>query len=69
MMKQLFGETLIILAGTLFFFGLAATVGIPGNERKAATAVAAEEIAPLHGVPASLPFGDIPGPFRRGWGR
>ena len=39
MTKQLFGETLIIVAGTLFFFGLAATVGIPGNERKAATAV------------------------------
>ena len=68
-MKQLFGETLIILAGTLFFFGLAATVGIPGNERKAATAVAAEEFAPVQGVPVALPFGDIPGPFRRGWGR
>ena len=69
MMKQLFGETLIIAAGTLFFFGLAATVGIPGNEREAATAVAAEEIAPMHGVPADQPFGDIPGPFGRGWER
>ncbi len=69
MMKQLFGETLIIVAGTLFFFGLAATVGIPGNERKAATAVAAEEVAPVRGVPADPPLGDILGPFRRGWER
>ncbi len=69
MTKQLFGETLIIVAGTLFFFGLAATVGIPGNERKAATAVAAEEFAPVRGVPVDPPFGDIPGPFRHGWER
>ncbi len=69
MMKKLFGETLIIVAGTLFFFGLAATVGIPGNERKAATAVAAEEIAPVRGVPADLLFGDTPGPFRLTWER
>ena len=69
MTKQLFGETLIIVAGTLFFFGLAATVGIPGNDRKAATAVAAEEIPPAGGVPAEPQFGDIPGPFRRGWER
>ena len=69
MTKQLFGETLIIVAGTLFFFGLSATVGIPGNERKAATAVAAEEFAPVQGVPLDPPFGDIPGPFRRGWER
>ena len=69
MMKQLLGETLIIVAGTLFFFGLASTVGIPGNERKAATAVAAEEFAPGRGVPVDPPFGDIPGPFGRGWER
>ena len=69
MAKQLLGETLIIVAGTLFFFGLAATVGIPGNERKAATAVAAEEVAPVRGVPAEPQFGDIPGPFGRGWER
>ena len=67
MTKQLFGETLIIVAGTLFFFGLASTVGIPGNEREAATAVAAEETAPVTTVPAAPPFGDTPGPFRRGW--
>ncbi len=69
MMKQLFGETLIILAGALFFFGLASTVGIPGNERKAATAVAAEEFAPVRRVPADPLFGDIPRPFRHGWER
>ena len=66
MTKQLFGETLIIATGTLFFFGLAATVGIPGNERKAATAVAAEEFAPVRSVPVDRPFGDNPGPFQRG---
>ncbi len=69
MMKQLFGETLIIVAGTLFFFGLASTVGIPGNERKPATAVAAEEVAPRRGASAGPPFGDIPRPFRHGWER
>ena len=69
MMKQLFGETLIIVAGTLCFFCLASTVGIPGNERKAATAVAAEEFAPVRRVPVDPLFGDIPRPFRRGWGR
>ncbi len=53
----------------MFFFGLASTVGIPGNERKAATAVASEEVAPARGVPADPPFGDIPGPFGRGWER
>ncbi len=69
MTKQLFGETLIIAAGVLFFFGVAATVGIPGDERKAATAVAAEEPEPARGVRVDPPLGDIPGPFRRGWER
>ncbi len=69
MTKQLLGETLIIVVGTLFFFGLASTVGIPGSERQAATAVAAEETAPVRSVPAAPRFGDSPGPFRRGWER
>ena len=32
MKKQLFGEILIIVTGTLFFFALSATFGIPGDE-------------------------------------
>ena len=70
MTKQLFGEMLMIAAGALFFVGIAATIGIPGNERKPATAVAAEESPPARGgVPNDLPFGYIPGPFSRGWQR
>ncbi len=68
MTKQLFGETLMIAAGTLFFLGVAATIGIPGDERKAASAVAAEESAPERG-PVDPPFRDIPSPFSRGWER
>ena len=68
MTKQLFGETLMIAAGVIFFFGIAATIGIPGDERKTSTAVAAEESAPVRG-PVDPPFRDIPGPFSRGWER
>ena len=69
MTKQLVREMLMIAAGVLFFFGIAATIGIPGDERKAATAVASEESAPVRGVRVDPPLGDIPGPFRRGWER
>ena len=68
MTKQLFGEMVMIAAGVLFFVGIAATIGIPGNERKPATAVAAEESAPVRG-PVDPPFRGIPGPFSRGWER
>ncbi len=69
MTKQLFGKMLMIAAGVLFFVGIAATIGIPGNKRKPATAVAAEESPPARSVPNDQPFRDIPGPFPRGWQR
>ena len=69
MTKQRFGETVRIAAGVLFFFGIAATIGIPGDERKPATAVAAEESPPTRRSPNAPPFGDIPGPFSRAWER
>ena len=68
MTKQLFGEVVMIAAGVLFFVGIAATIGIPGDERKAASVVAAEESAPVRG-PVDPPFRDIPAPFSRGWER
>ena len=43
MLKKLVKESLVVLCGTLFFLALAATVGIPGNERAPAPAVAASE--------------------------
>ena len=49
MMKQVFGEALIIATATLFFFALTASVGIPGDEERASTAVAAEEVLPSLG--------------------
>ena len=70
MIKQLFAETLIIAAGTLFFFVLAATVGIPGGKRNTPRAIAAEEVE--YPPPAAMPgqpFLEPPGPFAGGWGR
>lgn len=66
MMKQLFGEVLIIATGTLFFFALAATVGIPSDEERASTAVAAEDIEPGRG---GLSFSELRGPLGDGWER
>ena len=66
MMKQLFGEVLIIATGTLFFFALAATVGIPGDEERAPTAVAAEDLEPGMGGPS---FSELRGPLGGGWER
>ena len=43
MLKQLLAESLIVLSGTVFFVGLAATVGIPGDARDPAQAVATTE--------------------------
>ena len=31
-LRQVFAEVLLIVAGTLFFFGLAATLGLPGED-------------------------------------
>jgi hypothetical protein len=54
--KQLLAETLVVAAGTLFFFGLAATVGIPSNPREATTAAAADEAIPTEDVPTNSRF-------------
>ena len=43
MLKQLLAESLIVLSGTVFFVALAATVGIPGDDRDPAQAVAPTE--------------------------
>ncbi len=51
MMKQVLSEVLIIATATLFFFALAASVGIPGDEERASTAVAAEDVLPSLGEP------------------
>ncbi len=70
MIKQLFAETLIIATGTLFFFALAATVGIPGDEKNTPRAIAAEEVE--HPPPAAMPgqlFPELPGLFAGGWER
>ena len=50
MLKKLVKESLVVLCGTLFFLALAATVGIPGNERAPAPAVAASEPTAPAGV-------------------
>ena len=39
MTRQVFGEALIIVVGTTFFFALAASVGIPGRDRDRVNAV------------------------------
>ena len=70
MIKQLFAETLIITTGTVFFFGLAATVGIPGGDKNTPRAIAAEEVE--YPPPAAMPgqpFLEPPGPFGEGWER
>ena len=66
MMKGLFGEALIIATGTLFFFALAATVGIPSDEERAPPAVAAEDVEPGMGGPS---FPELHGPLGGGWER
>lgn len=64
-MKKLLGEALIISIGTLFLFGLAATIGIPDREERAAKA-AAEDVARGRGG-ASFP--DYRAPFGMHRGR
>lgn len=66
MTKQLFGELLIILTGTLFFFALSATFGIPGDEERVPTSVAAEDAGPGLGGPSfSEPRGLLGGSWER----
>ena len=66
MKKQLFGELLIIVTGTLFFFALSATFGIPGDEERAPTAVAAGDAGPgADGPPSSEPRGPLGGGWER----
>ena len=43
MLKQLLAESLIVLSGTVFLVALAATVGIPGDDRDPAQAVATKK--------------------------
>lgn len=66
MKKQLFGELLIIVTGTLFFFALSATFGIPGDEERTPAAVAAESVEPGMGGPS---FSEPRGPLDGGWER
>lgn len=64
--KQLLAESMVVAVGTLFFFGLAATVGIPSNPRKAATAAAAEVAIPKGDVPIDSRFEAIRSHLERG---
>ena len=42
-LRQVFAEVLLIVAGTLFFFGLAATLGLPGEDSTHETPTALAE--------------------------
>ena len=66
MRKQLLGELVIIVTGTLFFFALSATFGIPGDEERAPTSVAAEDAGTGMGGPSSS---EPRGPLGGGWER